>query len=152
MPMTRRQFGATVAAGVGALAAPSAAGQATVTADAARALYSVAVSIDALANPGAMNVPWPPRGPLTAAQRDNIAKSGLTALNVTVSADDFEATVRNIALWTGEAANYPQLLSIVRRHDDIARARKDGTLGLLRPGLSVAVEIDTRGGQGKGEL
>jgi membrane fusion protein (multidrug efflux system) len=29
---------------------------------------------------------------------------------------------------------------------------KDGTLGLLRPGLSVAVEIDTRGGQGKGAL
>ena len=78
-----------------------------------------------------MNVPWPPRGPLTQAQRDNIAKSGLTALNVTVSADDFEATVRNIALWTGEAAAYPQLLSIVRRHDDIARARKDGTLGLI---------------------
>ncbi|WP_460729164.1 HlyD family secretion protein [Lysobacter rhizosphaerae] len=29
---------------------------------------------------------------------------------------------------------------------------KDGTLGLLRPGLSVAVEIDTRGSQGKGTL
>jgi hypothetical protein len=77
MPMSRRQFGATVAAGVGALAAPSAAGQATVTADAARALYAKAVSIDALANPGAMNVPWPPRGPLTPAQRDNIARRGV---------------------------------------------------------------------------
>ena len=26
---------------------------------------------------------------------------------------------------------------------------KDGTLGLLRPGLSVAAEVDTRGGHGK---
>ena len=105
--------------------------QGALTADAARALYATAVSIDALANAGAMNVPWPPRGPLTPAQRDNVARSGLTALNVTVSADDFEGTVENIALWTGEAAKYPQLLSIVRRHDDIARAKKDGTLGLI---------------------
>ena len=34
-------------------------------------------------------------------------------------------------MWTGEAARYPQLLSIVRRHDDIAGAKKDGTLGLI---------------------
>ena len=132
MPISRREFGTTVAAGLGALAAPAVAQpQGALTADAAKGLYAKAVSIDALANPGAMNVPWPPRGPLTPAQRDNVARSGLTALNVTVSADDFEGTVENIALWTGEAAKYPQLLSIVRRHDDIARAKKDGTLGLI---------------------
>jgi membrane dipeptidase len=100
-------------------------------ADDAKALYARSISIDALANPGSMNVPWPPRGPLTEAQRANVAASGLTALNVTVSAGDFETTIENIALWTGEAAKYPQLLSIVRRHDDIARAKKDGTLGLI---------------------
>ena len=131
MPMSRREFGTTVAAGLGAITAAGVEAQSGVTPEAARTLYAVAVSIDALANPGAMNVPWPPRGPLTPAQRDNIAKCGLTALNVTVSADDVEATVRNIALWTGEAAKYPQLLSIVRRHDDLARAKKDGTLGLI---------------------
>ena len=130
MPMSRREFATTVAAGLGA-AASGAGAQTTVTPAAARAIYAGSISIDALANPGAMNVPWPPRGPLTAGQRDNIAKSGLTALNVTVSADDVEATTRNIALWTGEAATYPQLLSIVRRHDDLARAKKDGTLGLI---------------------
>jgi membrane dipeptidase len=131
MPMSRREFGTTVAAGLGAVTAAGVEAQSAVTPEAARALYAVAVSIDALANPGAMNVPWPPRGPLTTEQRDNIARSGLTALNVTVSADDVEATVRNIALWTGEASTYPQLLSIVRRHDDLARAKKDGTLGLI---------------------
>jgi membrane dipeptidase len=131
MPLTRREFAATVTAGLGALTTSGARAQPIVTPEAARAIYAGAISIDALANPGAMNVPWPPRGPLTAGQRDNIARSGLTALNVTVSADQFEATVDNIALWTGEAARYPQLLSIVRRHDDIARAKKDGTLGLI---------------------
>ena len=36
-----------------------------------------------------------------------------------------------IALWIGEADRYPTLLSIVRRHADIARAKKEGTLGLI---------------------
>jgi membrane dipeptidase len=130
MPMSRREFATTMAAGLGAFTT-GIDGQTTVTPSAAKAIYAASISIDALANPGAMNVPWPPRGPLTIGQRDNIAKSGLTALNVTVSADDVEATTRNIALWTGEAATYPQLLSIVRRHDDLARAKKDGTLGLI---------------------
>ena len=91
MPMSRRQFGAAVATGVGALAAPISAGQATVTAESARTLYATAIIIDALANPGSMNVSWPPRGPLSQKQRDAIASSGITAINVTVSADDFEA-------------------------------------------------------------
>jgi membrane dipeptidase len=94
-------------------------------------LYSRAIVIDALANAGSMNVPWPPRGPLSAKQRDAIASSGITAINVTVSGDTFESTTRNIALWQGEADRYPELLSIVRRHSDVARAKKDATLGLI---------------------
>jgi len=128
--MTRREFGTTVGAGVGALSVPLD-GRQSAGGGEAKALYARAISVDALANPGSMNVPWPPRGPLTDAQRANIAASGLTALNVTVSGGDFESTVENIALWTGEAAKYPQLLSIVRRHGDIAGAKKDGTLGLI---------------------
>ena len=129
MPISRREFATTVTAGLAAFTTAGA--QSVVTFEAARSLYASRISIDALANPGSMNVPWPPRGPLTQSQRGHIARSGLTALNVTVSADQFEATVENIALWTGEAAKYPQLLSVVRRHDDIARAKKDGTLGLI---------------------
>jgi membrane dipeptidase len=129
--MTRREFETSVAAGVGALGVTLDGRQSASGGDDAKALYARSISIDALANPGSMNVPWPPRGPLTDAQRANIAASGLTALNVTVSAGDFESTIENIALWTGEAAKYPQLLSVVRRHDDIARAKKDSTLGLI---------------------
>ena len=83
-----------------------------------------------LANPGSMNVSWPPRGPLSQKQRDAIAASGITAINVTVSAD-FEGSVRNIALWQGEADRYPEILSIVRRYSDIASAKQNKTLGLM---------------------
>jgi membrane dipeptidase len=129
--MNRRDFGLTVAAGLPALGATAAAAGQSVSAADARALYARAISIDALANPGSMNVPWPPRGPLSDAQRTHIAKSGLTAINTTVSADKVEPTVANIALWTGEAARYPTLLSIIRRHDDLARARAGGQLGII---------------------
>lgn len=128
--MSRRDFGRTVAAGLPALATGGAVAQTLGDAD-ARALYARSISIDALANPGSMNVPWPPKGPLTEAQRANIAKSGLTAINTTVSADKVEPTVANIALWTGEAARYPDLLTIIRRHGDIARAKAGGQLGII---------------------
>lgn len=131
MPITRREFGSAVALGLPSLAMAGASSQAGVSAADARGIYARGLSIDGLANPGAMNVPWPPRGPLTAAQRANIAKSGLTAINCTVSADRVESTVANIALWTGEAARYPDLLAIIRRHDDLARAKKGGQLGII---------------------
>jgi len=122
--LTRRQFGATVGA------VPLAAAVAAARQDDVAGLYERSIVIDALANPGSMNVSWPPRGPLSQKQRDAIAASGITAINVTVSAD-FEGSVRNIALWQGEADRYPNLLSIVRRHSDIAKAKKDKTLGLM---------------------
>ncbi len=127
--MSRRTFGAVIAGG--AMTARVAAAVETGQAGEVAALYKRAVVIDALANPGSMNVSWPPRGPLSEKQRDAIAASGITAINVTVSGDTFEASTRTIALWTGEADRYPTLLSIVRRHADIARAKADGTLGLI---------------------
>ncbi|MGQ0734822.1 MAG: dipeptidase [Acidobacteriota bacterium] len=132
-PLTRREFGAAVAC-VALLPArrpaitEASGGQAGADIP---SLYRRAIVIDALANPGTMNVPWPPRGPLSQKQRNAIRESGITALNVTVSADTFEASTRNIALWTGEADRYPDLLSIVRRHGDIEHAKKGGTLGLI---------------------
>ena len=113
--LTRREFGTALSVAP-ILAAARAAAQDDV--------YERAIVIDALANPGSMNVSWPPRGPLSQKQRDAIAASGITAINVTVSAD-FEGSVRNIGLWQGEADKYPTLLSIVRRHSDVAKAKKD---------------------------
>lgn len=129
--MNRRQFGLTMVAALPPLGARGMTMQQSVTAAEARAIYARAVSIDALANPGSMNVPWPPKGPLSDAQRRHIAASGLTAINATVSADRVEPTVANIALWTGEAARHPSLLTIIRRHDDLARAKQAGQLGII---------------------
>lgn len=126
--LSRRQFAATVAASSLLFTERRAEAQET---PADSNVYERSIVIDALANPGSMNVSWPPRGPLSATQRNAIASSGITAINVTVSADTFEASTRNIARWQGEADRYPKLLSIVRRHDDIASAKKDGTLGLI---------------------
>ena len=128
--ITRRTFGARVTGGVvlaGRRALRGESGQASGVAG----LYQRSIVIDALANPGSMNVSWPPRGPLSQKQRDAIQGSGITAINVTVSADTFEATTRTIALWSGEAARYPELLTIVQRHADLAAAKKSGTLGLI---------------------
>jgi membrane dipeptidase len=127
--LTRRQFGTAITATASAL--PLVRAATTAQQSEVATLYERSIVIDALANPGSMNVSWPPRGPLSEQQRTAIASSGITALNVTVSADTFEATARNIALWQGEADRYPTLLSIVRRHDDIARAKKEKTLGLI---------------------
>jgi membrane dipeptidase len=127
--ISRRTFGAVVAGG--ALVARHAFGAPANQAADVASLYKRAIVIDALANPGSMNVSWPPRGPLSQKQRDAIAASGITAINVTVSGDTFEASARTIALWTGEADRYPSLLSIVRRHADIERAKKESTLGLI---------------------
>ena len=122
--ITRREFAATLAA---VPIAAASAGNGAAAQDDVAGLYDRSIVIDALANPGSMNVSWPPRGPLSQKQREAIGASGITAINVTVSAD-FEGSVRNIALWQGEADKYPNLLSIVRRHSDIAKAKKDKTL------------------------
>lgn len=131
MTLTRREFAGVVGAGLPSFARGATTAQTGVSAESARAIYARGISIDGLANPGSMNVPWPPRGPLSPAQRANIAASGLTAINATVSADKVEPTVANIALWTGEAARYPALLTIIRRHDDITRAKTGGQLGII---------------------
>ena len=125
--ITRREFAAIAgAAPLLAAAAPTLAARQ----DEVAGLYGRSIVIDMLANPGSMNVSWPPRGPLSEKQRDAIRSSGITAINVTVSSD-FEGSVRNIALWQGEADRYPELLSIVRRHSDIAAAKQNKTLGLM---------------------
>jgi membrane dipeptidase len=125
--LNRREFGLALVGGL--VASGIRAGDARQ--DDPVAIYKRSIVIDALANPGSMNVSWPPRGPLLQKQRDAIAASGITAINVTVSADTFDATTRSVALWTGEVDRYPTLISIVRRHADIARAKQDNTLGLI---------------------
>lgn len=105
--------------------------QGAVTADQAREIYRRSIVIDCLANPASMNVPWPPHGPLSQTQLHNVARSGMTALNVTVSADTFEATVRNIAFWEGEIEAHPSHFTLIRKHAGLDSAKRDNKLGLI---------------------
>ncbi|HEY6330768.1 MAG TPA: membrane dipeptidase [Blastocatellia bacterium] len=97
----------------------------------ATAPYDRGIVIDCLASPTSFNVPWPPPGPLSKEQLDNIARSGITSVNVTVSARSFENTVRNIALLQGEVESHPDRLLLVRQSGDISLAKKEAKLGLI---------------------
>jgi membrane dipeptidase len=134
--MNRRQFvSASAAAAASAWVAPGAAAGAqagaAVSESEARAIYQKGIVIDALGNPGSMNVPWPPRGPLSERQLGSLRQSGITGVNTTVSADTFEGTIRSIALWQGEATRYPAVLSIVRTHADLLRTKQNGQVGII---------------------
>ena len=134
--MNRRQFVAASAAALAAALRPRYAGaeqpaNPSLSEADARAIYQKGLVIDGLSNPGSMNVSWPPRGPLSERQLGSLRQSGVTGINTTVSADTFEATVRTIALWQGEAGRYPAVLSIVRSHADLVRAKQAGQVGII---------------------
>lgn len=131
--ITRRDFVLATAGVVsllplGPLAAS--AGQVGVSDDQAREMYRRAVAIDGLATPDTFNVPWPPSGQLLSqVQLDSVARSGLTAVNLTVSSGTFLATVREIGRWLGRIDAHPSHLTLIRKHADLDRAKQDGKLG-----------------------
>lgn len=96
-------------------------------------LYGKSVVIDGLANAGTFNIMWPPLGPLTAKQLENIASSGITAINhtVTVGAADYESVVAGLAFWEHEVETHANRLCIIRRHADILAAKRESKLGLI---------------------
>ncbi|PZU59563.1 MAG: peptidase M19, renal dipeptidase [Sphingobium sp.] len=96
------------------------------------ALYDRAIVIDALASPSSWNVPFPPPGPLTQAQLDNVRASGITAVNLTVGKPGgLDATVKEIGFWLGQIARHGDYLRLVTRHADIAAAKREGKLGII---------------------
>lgn len=99
---------------------------------AVRALYARTIVIDALASPDTWNVPYPPLAPLSWAQLEAARASGITAINLTVGKPGgFTDTVREIALWTSLIEQHPDYLLLVRRHADIARAKREKKLGIV---------------------
>ena len=54
------------------------AGEGGVTEEQAKEIYRKSISIDCLASPNTVNILWPPPGPLTQIQLDNVKASGLT--------------------------------------------------------------------------
>lgn len=107
---------------------------ATQSAPTAWSRYATATVIDALSGPGQYGAD--PAAPLTAAMLEDVRKSGLTAVNVTVSgvgnySYDYDTTVANIAFWNGQIAEHPDRLMLLRSGSDLALAKSSGRLGLI---------------------
>jgi len=98
--------------------------------------YDSAIVIDLLATAGPFNVPGMFDNPLTLAMVENAARSGITAVNSTVSEittgdKAFELTVKNIAAWDYELEHHPNVFRLVRRIEDIRAAKKERRVGVI---------------------
>ncbi|GMV06805.1 MAG: hypothetical protein AMXMBFR53_30800 [Gemmatimonadota bacterium] len=142
---TRRDFlqGAAALAAVPALPTPL---SALAGAPAPRAApgrrwpgYADALVVDFLASPGYFNYPADP--PLDAAMVKNAVDSGITAVNLTVSAGDFEATVAKIARWEAEIERHSEALQRVRSVEQLLEAKRAGRLGIVF-GFQDTVPVD----------
>jgi membrane dipeptidase len=63
-----------------------------------------------------------------------VRQSGITAINFTISDPTFEGTVANIAVIEALIEQHPDIFLIVRRHSDIARAKRENKIGIM-PGF-----------------
>ncbi len=98
--------------------------------------YDNAIVIDLLATAGPFNVPGMFDNPLTPAMVENAARSGITAVNSTVSeittADRaLELTIKNVAAWDYELEHHPNVFALVRRFEDIRAAKKEHKVGVI---------------------
>jgi membrane dipeptidase len=100
------------------------------------ALYKNAIVIDSLCAP-LVDMDAPPTADTLAAVR----QSGITAINFTVSDPTFEGTVGNIAAVEALVERHPDAFMLVRRHSDIARAKRESRIGIL-PGFQYTAFLE----------
>src|SRR5438105_1534744 len=132
MQMNRRD--AVLAAGALALSAAAGAARATPTpgapgvSAAARALYARALVLDANMSP-----PLSDTLPLPKATLDMVRASGLSVVKTTLGGfnEDFEATLAEIALVQRIIELHGDVFLQVRRADDMARAKREGKMGII---------------------
>jgi membrane dipeptidase len=89
------------------------------------ALYKNAIVIDSLCSP--LDITPPIKPDILASVR----QSGITAVNCTVSQSTFEDTVDNISGFHELIDHYPDAFLIVRRHADLARAKRENKIGIM---------------------
>ena len=63
-----------------------------------------------------------------------VRQSGITAINFTISGRTFEETVDNLAYVDALVEHFPAVFTVVRLHSDIARAKREGKIGIM-PGF-----------------
>jgi membrane dipeptidase len=137
--MRRRDFnssllkfsaGAMLAPGLRALAlGDTSAGDASAGNTSTATLYRKAIVIDSLCAPFT-EMGAPPSAETLASVRG----SGITAINFTISDPQFEETVMELATVQQLIDLYPGSFLFVRRHSDIARAKRENKIGIL-PGF-----------------
>jgi membrane dipeptidase len=104
------------------------------------ALYKNAVVIDSLCAPFTdMDADAPLTPEVLAAAR----QSGVTAINFTISDPTFEGTVANIAVIETLIDQHPESFLIVRRHSDIARAKRENKIGIM-PGFQYTAFLEEK--------
>src|SRR5262245_22801533 len=91
--------------------------------------YERAIAIDCLASPGPFNTPDATANPLSAEMVTNAKASGITAVNLTVSANTFADTFRQMSYWEHELQTHPDVLMKVYSLSDIRRAKETKRLG-----------------------
>ena len=69
-----------------------------------------------------------------AAALDAVRKSGITAINFTISTRSFDETVQNLAYVEKLVEKWPDVFLIVRKYSDIERAKREGKVGIM-PGF-----------------
>ncbi len=99
-------------------------------------LYRRAIVVDTLCSPflDSVKEPYPA---LVAIVR----RSGITAVNCTVSEMTFEGTVSTLAWLDALVEKYPDAFLIVRKHSDIARAKQENKLGII-PGFQYTAFLE----------
>ena len=137
--MNRREFHATLLnLSAAALSSPRLFADAqTGVSPAIADLYKRAIVIDSLCGPFADSdiSPSPELVSL-------VGQSGITAINFTISDRDFEGTVKNLGSLEILFEKYPQAFLFVRKHSDIARAKKENKLGII-PGFQYTAFLES---------
>ncbi|HXV85744.1 MAG TPA: membrane dipeptidase [Gemmatimonadales bacterium] len=93
--------------------------------------YDRALVVDCLASPGPFNVANRTGAPLSPEMLANAARSGITAVNLTVSADTFEQTFEQMAYWERELRLHPDRLMQAESVAEIRAAKQSRKLGLI---------------------
>ncbi|MGD1214844.1 MAG: membrane dipeptidase [Terriglobales bacterium] len=70
-----------------------------------------------------------------------VRQSGITAVNCTVSDRNFEGTVKNLAWLEALVEKYPDAFGIIRKHSDIARAKRENKVGII-PGFQYTAFLE----------
>jgi membrane dipeptidase len=92
-------------------------------------LYRKSVVIDTLCGPFNSDDATP-----DAALIEVIRRSGITAVNFTISAPTLEGTIDNIAYIDELVEKWPDVFMVVRQYSDIAHAKGEGKVGIM-PGF-----------------